>query len=179
MESMARAVCRRTLRLVILLTLALPGCTGLEKPLMEIGLETTSGLGIRATLHNLSPRARRVLHSSDLQPSRVMLTDSAGKVLTPFDNRTRSKFDRTVRAAMFQRITERGSLELDAAAFRKNSAGSYDLHWGPYEYREIPAGIWKVQVIFECLIDRPTDKSPVPDAWSGTAASKVVEIRLK
>lgn len=146
---------------------------------MEIRLELTDGPGIRAILHNVSGKARRVLHSPDLQPSRVILTDSAGKVLTPFDNRTRSKFDRTVRAAMFQRIPERGSLELDMAAFRKNAAAHYDLHWGPYEYREIPVGAWKVQVVFECVIDKPTDKSAVPDTWSGTAVSNVIEMRLK
>ena len=145
---------------------------------MEIHLEAMAGPGLRATLRNTSGSEQAVLHSQRVQPSRVVLTGEDGKELTPFDERTRRKFDRTVRPAMFTRLAPGAELELGAQQFRKISDRLYELRWGPYTYRQIPAGEWKATVIFDCRVDKPSDGSSVLNAWSGNLKSNTVTVRL-
>jgi hypothetical protein len=150
----------------------------MSKAGMEIHLEAMAGPGLRAVLRNNTGGDRAVLHSANLQPSRVILTGSSGKEITPFDERTRRKFDRTVRASMFKRVPTGGELELGSQQFRKVADRLYELRWGPYHYREVPAGDWTASIIFECKIDKPSDGGHVPNAWSGKAVSNPVNIRL-
>lgn len=145
---------------------------------MELRLESLSGLGLRATLRNVGPRAVAVLHNDDLQPSRVLLKNSAGAEARPFDNRTRAKFDRTVRAAMFQSVAPGGSLELGVTKFRKAADGKYELDWGPYHYGDLAPGLWSVSLVFDAVIDSPTGGSKIAGAWQGTAVARTVTLKL-
>ncbi len=145
---------------------------------MEIRLEATPEPGLRAVLHNSSGSERAVLHSPKVQPSRIVLTDAAGKEIVPFDERTRRKFDTTVRAASFAKLPAGGDLQLGMERFRTVAPGVYELVWGPYRYRQIPPGIWKASIVFDCKIDSSTKGGPVAGAWLGRVGSNTVEVRL-
>lgn len=155
------------------------GLLGMERKGMEIRLEQKGMLGIRAVLRNGSGQPVVVLHSVDLQPSRIVLLDARGKQWPAFDERSRMKFDRTVRAAMFRRITVGGELELGDERFRALENGTYELNWGPFRYAAIPAGEWKVSVVFEATIDRPTEKGHLEPGWTGKLESKQIVVALR
>lgn len=145
---------------------------------MELRLEPVNGLGLRATLHNHGTGAVMVLHNDDLQPSRVVLKNGAMVEVKPFDNRTRAKFDRTVTAAMFQRVKPEGSVELGAAKFRKAADGKYALDWGPYHYGDLASGVWTVSLVFDAVIDSPTSGPKIANAWTGTVVAPAVTVKL-
>lgn len=145
---------------------------------MEILLEATNGT-VRAVLKNTSNGAIAFLRSNDLQPSKIVMIDSSGKALEPFDERTRMKFDRTVRAAMFTTIEPGATLELAKERFRKLENGQFELRWGPYHYRQIAPGEWKVRVVFESKISAPTNGNSIKNAWTGKAESPEVRIDLR
>ena len=144
---------------------------------MEINLEVLDGKRLKATLINRSGQKRAILHS-DLQPSQLELIDSTGKKLEPFDERTRMKFDRTIRASMFSSIPPNGEQVMENAAVQSQGGGKYEIRWGPFTYREIPAGVWKASVVFEARVDKATDGRAVNDAWTGKAVSNQVQLTL-
>lgn len=145
---------------------------------MELRLESGSALELRATLVNRGAGAAAVLHNDNLQPSRVVLRNALGVEVKPFDNRTRAKFDRTVRAAMFRQIPSGGSMAVGGGRFRKASDGKYQLDWGPYHYGELAPGVWQVSAVFEATIDTPTGGGKVAGAWKGTVTSGAVTVHL-
>ncbi len=153
-------------------------CPGMEKANMELRLESVNRLGLRATIRNVGPRSVAVLHNADLQPSRVVLKDSAGTEVKPFDNRTRAKFDRTVRAAMFQPVPPGGSMELGVTKFQKETDGQYELDWGPYHYGDLAPGVWNVSLVFDAVIDSPTGGSKIAAVWKGTALAPALTVKL-
>ena len=147
---------------------------------LELRLEV-NGLGVQAMLINRSGALRSVLNNSDLEPSRLMLTSSAGKQVAPFDERTRRKFDTSVSLAMYSDIAAGGSLKLEQARFVKAPDG-YELSWGPFRFSEISAGAWKARLEFESNIDWiTTGGKRVPagkPVWKGKLLSNEVELHL-
>lgn len=142
---------------------------------------TTPGPGLEAVLLNRSGVELSVLRSSDLQPSRLILKDASGRELTPFDERTRRKFDRSVSRGMYVKAPPGGSVALEKGVFRKLPDGRYELRWGPFHFREIPPGLWKVRAQFDSTIDYVTEKgrrSTLPGIWKGHAASAELDISL-
>ena len=142
---------------------------------------TTPGPELEAVLVNRSGVELSVLRSSDLQPSRLILKDASGRELTPFDERTRRKFDRSVSRGMYVKAPPGGSVALERAAFRKLPGGKYELRWGPFQFREIPPGLWKARVRLDSTIDYVTEKGhrvPLAGVWKGTVLSEEVDVRL-
>src|SRR5262249_20494378 len=105
-----------------------------------------------------------------------------GKTLVPFDERTRQKFDRTVHEVDFEKLAPGEEMQLGEEVFERVSPGLYTLRWGPFRFREIPAGRWRVHVIFESRIDRGVEYTGrsglVPNVWKVSVQSNTVEIRL-
>ena len=153
-----------------------------DEPTFEIRLSVTApGPWLEAVLLNCSGAGQTVLRSGDLQPSRLILKDSSGRALTPFDGRTRRKFDCSVSRGMYVKAPPGGSIPLGKAVFRRLPGGRYELRWGPFHFREIPPGLWKARVQFDSVIDYITEhghKVPLPDVWKGTAVSTEIEIPL-
>lgn len=148
----------------------------------EIRLSTTTpGPGLEAVLLNCSGVEQTVLRSANLQPSQLILTGSSGRELTPFDERTRRKYDRSVSRGMYVKAPPGGPIPLEKALFHKLPGGKYELRWGPFLFREIPPGLWKARVRFDSTIDYVTEKGhrvPLPGVWKGTAVSEEIDVRL-
>lgn len=142
---------------------------------------TTPGPALEAVLVNRSGVEQTVLRSSDLQPSHLVLRDASGRELAPFDERTRRKYDRSVSRGMYVKAPPGGSIPLGRAAFRRLPGGKYELRWGPFQFREIPPGLWKARVRLDSTIDYVTEKGhrvPLPGVWKGTAVSGEIDVRL-
>ncbi|MEK7406568.1 MAG: hypothetical protein AAB225_15810 [Acidobacteriota bacterium] len=151
--------------------------------MLEVELKLTAGPTLEAVLHNRSGVPINVLDAEEIQPTRLMLINAAGKELTPFDERTRRKFDRTVYKSSFETLAPGEHLELGSETFEKISPRLYTLRWGPFHFRRIPAGLWKARVVFESRIDRAIDDDsgrsvPVGKVWKGVVQSNTVEVRL-
>jgi hypothetical protein len=153
-----------------------------DEPVFEIRLSATAPEpGLEAVLVNRSGAGRIVLLNPDLQPSRLILTDAAGREAAPFDERTRRKLDRSVSRGMYFSVTPRGSVPLESAAFRKLPGGQYELRWGPFVFRSLAPGAWRARVRFESSIDYVTGRGrrvPVPGVWKGAVESNEIEVRL-
>ncbi len=151
--------------------------------MMEIRLAGTPGPGLEAVLHNGTTAEVRLVHDPGVQPSELVLTNSAGRRITPFDQRTIEKTDRTVYKGMFAAIAAGGELTLDRAVFGKQPQGGYQIVWGPYHYTDLVPGVWRARVVFDSRLDtarrRDTGASmPMPSVWKGRLTSNEVEIRL-
>jgi hypothetical protein len=143
---------------------------------------TTPGPGLEAVLMNCSGVEQMVLRSANLQPSRLILRDSSGRELTPFDERTRRKYDRSVSRGLYVKAPPGGSIPLEKALFRQLPGGKYELRWGPFVFREIPPGAWRVRVRFDSAIDYLTEhghRVPLPGVWKGSAVSEEIGVTLE
>ena len=147
-------------------------------PDWELCLAAGEGLALTLTLSNRGPAPRTILHSANLQPSKLLLRHGSGSGIEPvaFDERTRRKFDRTVRRAMFTTLAPGATLELGREQFVK-VGNSYQLRWGPFVYQQIPAGNCKVSALFLSAIVEATD-APVSGAWKGSITSNEVMVAL-
>lgn len=169
---------KHTRRSISGLTALLATCGGMEKPVVEVRLEITKGTRLRALLVNHGTKAIAVLHSANLQPSKLILKDAAGREAKGFDNRIRAKFDRTVRAAMFKRVPAGGTMELDWGQFRKSDDGNFELQWGPFLFGDLGPGAWEATAVFEATIGKADEGGAVADAWTGKAVSAPVRVTL-
>jgi hypothetical protein len=135
-----------------------------------------------STLRNGTGRAYSVLHDSNLQPSRLEVTDAQGKVAPVFDQRSIMKFDNTVRKEAFVRI-ESGA-ELPLFPLRINPREDrFELGWGPFLIGPLPVGHYTGTVIFEAREEHYFDeatrtKKRLGDAWVGTVRSAPAPIML-
>src|SRR5215510_4590036 len=118
------------------------------RAMIEVELKATAGPGLLAVLRNRSNGPVNVLDAEEIQPCRLIITSENGKTLVPFDERTRQKFDRTVHQADFEKLEPGGEMQLGEEVFERVSPGLYTLRWGPFRFREIPAGRWKVYIVF-------------------------------
>jgi hypothetical protein len=153
-----------------------------EDARFEIHLATAGALGLEAALVNRSGTLQAVLYHADLQPSRLVLKGPAGTEVTPFDERTRRKYDRSVSRAMYVEIPPEGRLGIGGGQFRKFPDG-YELRWGPYRFSRIAAGAWTARVTFESRIDWVTDRktgkrAPYGKVWLGSASSDEIHFEL-
>ena len=150
--------------------------------MIEVELKAIAGPGLVAVLRNRSNQPVNVLDAEKIQPSRLLLISDSGKTVTPFDERTRQKFDRTVHEHDFEELDPGEEMQLGEEVFERVSPGLYTLRWGPFRFREIPAGRWKAYIVFESRIDRGVDEAGksrlVPHVWKGSTQSNTVEIRL-
>lgn len=139
---------------------------------------TGDASGIRAVLRNRTPEECRVLLSPRLQPSRLVILGTDGKEIPGFDNRTRAKFDRTVRRSDFQTIPQGGTIPAGEGRFTPDGAGRYVIRWGEFVYSGLPAGPIRVRAEFESSLNRTTAGEAVERVWTGKIASSTLEIRL-
>ena len=144
----------------------------------ELCLTAGVGPALILTLSNRGPAERKILHSPNLQPSKLILRPGSGPgvELAAFDERTRRKFDRTVRRAMFTTLAPGTTLELGRELFAKVGE-TYQLRWGPFVYQEIPSGNCKVSAVFLSATTEATD-GPVSGAWKGSLTSNEVIVSL-
>jgi len=153
-----------------------------EDARFEVHLATPGSLGLAAALVNRSGTAQAALYHADLQPSRLVLKDSSGNEASPFDERTRRKYDRSVSRGMYAEIPPGGRLAIGSGQFRKLPDG-YELRWGPYRFSRMGAGAWTARVTFESRIDWVSDRKtgkrePYGKVWIGSASSDEVRFEL-
>ncbi len=103
-------------------------CAGKEA--LELRLYAR-GAELRLGLKNCGAKALKVLHDSQLGPSKLELSPPSKSVA---DSRAAAKFDPTVRPGSFTTL-QPGEERVVSDA--KLAAGS--LRWGPFEYEGVPA----------------------------------------
>ena len=152
----------------------------MQQPL-SILLATNGKLGLSALMRNNSAEPRAVLHDAFIQPSKLVLSDSTGRTLEPFDMRQIEKFDPTVRREMFIVIPAKGEHQLISAQFRRTEKG-YRLLWGPFDFKDVPAGAYQARLEWESKIDTFTDDSGRQDRmvglWKGNLVSNSQKITV-
>jgi hypothetical protein len=126
-----------------------------EPAMTKLKLELDlKGTEIRGRLVNTGVAATLVLHDELLQPSRPILLDAEGEEIEAFDERSRAKFDNTVYESMFTQLAGGATLELGEASFERGKKGAWQLAWGPYRFRDLPAGRYQVQLAWSSTITR-------------------------
>lgn len=138
-----------------------------------------SGAQLRLTVKNCSGKPLKLLHDSALQPSKLSF---GAKVKPPFDERSREKFDATVRASSFFTLTEGEERVLADETFTREGE-EYGVHWGPFRYEAVPRGKHQVRVVLDAWVDSGYDeavgkKVPIEGAAVGAFKSNEVTLSL-
>ena len=187
---------RVTLSLMVLLSSAAsasPGCARFEPheetraPMdrsvpLEIRLTAGRGPDLEAVLVNRSRKVQAILHDTELQPSRLLLFDAQGAAIDPFDSRSIKKYDATVYDYSFQNLAPGQELKLFAARFQRSGKGA-SVSWGPFEFEELPAGVYAAKIVWESRIEAYLDEGTqevrrLPSVWLGSLESNTVTVRL-
>jgi hypothetical protein len=148
-----------------------------------IRLSINGDKGLRAILQNRSSVSQTFLHHTDLQPSKLVLTDATGREITFFDVRSIEKFDNTVYRRLYAELLPGKEQLLHEEKFRADGKGRYKILWGPYQYEGLTAGSYKAHVRWTSALDSWFDeetkqKGRMDNIWKGQIKSNEVEIRL-
>lgn len=135
-----------------------------------------------SVLRNGTARTYSVLHSSNLQPSRLEVRDAQGNLVPSFDARARRKFDNTVEKSAFREVNPGGELPLFELVAIQHDA-LWELRWGPFSMTGLRPGDYTAIVVFESRVDHYFDaesgtRRELPNVWLGTARSEPVGFRL-
>ena len=151
--------------------------------LFEISLSIIDGPGLMAILRNRSSVERTLLHDTYLQPSEVVLINTSGQVVVPFDTRSIKKYDATVYRFSYTKLPPGGEMVLYEECFKARGNNDYELWWGPYHFEHLPSGIYKTYVIWKSEVDSWVDQESgaqgqMEGIWIGSVKSNQVELRL-
>ncbi len=156
------------------------GDPGMAESPWELSLSVTDNLKLRAVLHNRTKTLQTYLYDTKLQPSDLILTASPGERIKPFDTRTRAKFDNTVYREMYRQAASESDVTLTEASINDDRS----LRWGPFQFTNLAAGVYRAQVVWHSQTNRYYDPkakrtTALKDVWLGTVTSNTVEIHVQ
>jgi hypothetical protein len=148
---------------------------------LEIQL-TGNGTDLKATMLNRSKSKQVVLHDVNLQASTLEMLAANGMPAKHYDSRMIMKVDNKPYCQLFQTVAPGKKLELWTAQFRKSRDG-YTGQWGPFNFDELPAGEYRVRVIWhsdrgQCLDESTGKMRALPSVWRGMVRSNQVTLQL-
>jgi len=144
---------------------------------------TGNGAELKAVLVNRSPVARSALCDGELQPSRLEMVASTGKRVKAFDSRDIMKYDNTVHCRLFKSIPPGRDIDIGSARFKKSGNG-FAASWGPFHFENLPAGDYKVRVVWsseleQCFDEDTKQERKIANAWTGRVQSNEVILQLR
>lgn len=162
---------------------------GLKNDPFEVHLTfNNKNLEIKATLKNVSNKKQTFLNESCVQQSELILIDSSGKKIFSKDMREEEKSDTTVYKHYFVSISPGQEKALTDSVFTRGDGsyfkdGTYRLVWGPYEFKNIEPGVYKIYLIWKSEIDSYYDENSkqlikMQGLWLGTITSNEIEVQL-
>jgi hypothetical protein len=142
-----------------------------------------NGPELKAVLVNRSPVPRWALCDGELQPSRLEIVSASGKRVKAFDSRAIMKYDNTVHCRLFKSIPAGRDIEIGSARF-KNSGHGFEANWGPFHFENLPAGDYKVRVVWasefeQCFDEDTKQERKMPNVWIGRVQSNEVTLQLR
>jgi hypothetical protein len=154
-------------------------CKGKAQIELRLFTRQQHGPQLRLTAKNCTAKTLKLLHDSQLQPSRL---DFKTKVKAPFDERSREKYDTTIWARSFTALDPGQERVLVDETLRREGE-AYNLSWGPFRYEAIPLGKQKVRVVLDAWVDSAVDeetnqKVKVDNAAVGSFKSNEVTVAL-
>jgi hypothetical protein len=153
-------------------------CTGKAALELRLFARVKEGPQLRLTAKNCTAKPLKLLFDNDLQPSRL---EFKGKVKAPFDERSRRKFDNTVRARSFT-VLEAGQERLLIDDTFHREGDGYSLAWGPFRFETIPLGKQSLHAVLDAWIDAAVGEdgksAKVENAAVGSFKSNEVTITL-
>jgi len=152
-----------------------------EGPL-EIRL-TVKGSALTAVLKNTSQASMPVLCENALQPSRLQIAVEGGGPIRSIDSRSIKKFDNTPYCRLFRNLGPGQEMPIASASFSK-SGDVFSGSWGPFQFKAVPPGEYKVRVVWESALVRCVDEGSkksrdIPGVWAGVVKSNEVSLSLR
>jgi hypothetical protein len=143
---------------------------------------TGNGPDLKATLLNRSSTKQTLLHDVNLQASTLEILAANGMRIKHYDARMLMKLDNKPYCQSFQTVAPGKKLELGTIQFRKSRDG-YSGQWGPFNFDELPAGEYRVRVIWhsdrgQCLDEGTGKMRALPSVWRGMVRSNQVILQL-
>ena len=128
-----------------------------------------------AWLENTSSEPQFVLHSLNIQPSRLRLYGSDGRELSALDSRSRKKFDTRVSKSDYLELSPQGKAALFQARL-KDFSGSYELIWGPFSFAGLAPGNYQATLEWQSerndYSGEAGDKQRLLGVWLGTVQTQ-------
>ena len=147
---------------------------------LEVLEPEEAGPRLHAIVKNVAKTGKRILVDNDIQPIGITLTGPGGTKLTPFDERTRKKFDTTRHKYLFRVLGPSSEWVAREDEFHRED-GAWRLRFGNFTFSGLKAGTYKARLSFTSEGREWSEKGQrgeYEDLWEGSIESPEVEIAL-
>lgn len=132
-----------------------------------LALAATDGEGLRFSIRNVSSAPQAYLCDPSLQPSSLLIRGPDGKRHAPRDDRAIKKQNLSPEPEDYRTLAPGATDTVYEAAFERNDDG-YALKWGPFAYRGLPPGSYRVRAA-----RRKSSREPRPPSRRGGRTAPV------
>lgn len=138
------------------------------------------GPRVHANIHNTAKTGKRIFVDASIQPVELLLTGPGGRMIVPFDERTRKKFDSTRHKYLFRVLGPSSEYAAREDVFRRED-GAWTLRFGSFTFSGLRPGSYRGRLRFTSEGQHWEESGKLgefDDLWEGTIESPEVEIVL-
>lgn len=138
------------------------------------------GPRVHAVIHCVAKTGKRIFVDRDLQPIEFLLTAPDGSPVTPFDERSRRKFDTARHKYLFRVLGPSSEYVAREDVFTQEN-GAWTLRFGAFTFSGMAPGRYRARIRFASEgthWEESGKAGEYEDLWEGTVESPEIEIVL-
>lgn len=151
----------------------------LELEILE-PVEKGGGPRVHALVKNVAKTGKRIFVDHQLQPVTMTLVGPDGQPITPFDERSRKKFDTARHKYLFRVLGPSSEYAAREDEFVRED-GAWHLRFGSFTFSKLKPGRYRAKIAFTSAGREWTENDAhgeYEDLWEGSIESPEVELLL-